>query len=131
MERKILLVDDEEAVLKVTKARLEHEGFKVLTAKNGVEAMSIAFSEENLSLFLLDIRMPKLDGYQLTQKLKEHPMTARIPIILFTASVWRVDDVVARCFELGIADVLYKPFRSKQLLEVVHRVLNIRETKIS
>jgi len=127
MKKRILLADDEVLVVKVTKFRLEHEGFEVLIAADGEEALKCAFANEGLDLILLDIKMPKLDGFQVVKKLKENPSTAKIPVILFTASSVRWKNLIGKCTELGVADLLRKPFESKELAERIRRVLKKEE----
>ncbi len=126
MKPRILLADDEASILKVTKLRLEHEGFQVVTAVDGEEALQKAFDNGGFDLFLLDIKMPKSDGFQVVKKLKENPSTAKIPVILFTASSHQWQRLIARCTELGIADCVRKPFESKELIARIRRVLETR-----
>jgi CheY-like chemotaxis protein len=122
MKRQILLAEDDQAVLKMTKLRLEHEGFEVVVATNGEEAVRQALGH-HAALILLDIRMPKLDGYEVCRQLRQAPITAKTPIIVFTGSTAQWQKLTDRCIELGITDWLKKPFRSKDLLEKVHRAL--------
>ena len=122
MKRQILLAEDDRSVLKMTKLRLEHEGFEVIVATNGEEAVQGALAH-HAALILLDIRMPKLDGYEVCRQLRQEPSTARTPIIVFTGSTAQWQKLTDRCIDLGITDWLKKPFRSKDLLEKVHRAL--------
>ena len=124
----ILLVDDESAVLKVTKLRLEHCGYEVRTASDGEKALEAAFSlAEKLDLILLDIKLPKMDGFQVFEQLKKKPATSEIPVIVFTASSESWRDLTDRCVELGIADKIRKPFQSEELVEKVRRALKKEE----
>lgn len=123
-KKRILLADDEAAVLKVTKLRLEHEGFEVVTATDGEKAVKQASNNGRFDVVLLDLKMPKLDVFQVVRKLKENPSTAKIPVILFTASSERWQTVIDKCSERGIADYLRKPFLSKELVEKIRRVMN-------
>ncbi len=125
MKKRILLADDEVSILEATKRRLEHEGYEVTTATDGEEVLEEAFDfeEGGFDLILLDIKMPKLDGFQVVKKLKENPSTDKIPIILFTASSARWEALLAKCVELGITDFLKKPFQSKELVARVRHVL--------
>ncbi len=122
MKRQILLAEDDQSVLKMTKLRLEHEGFDVIVATNGEEAVRQALANHT-SLILLDIRMPKLDGYEVCRQLRQSPATSKTPIIVFTGSTAQWQRLSDRCVDLGITDWLKKPFRSKDLLEKVHRAL--------
>ena len=130
MRSTILLAEDDAAVLKMTKLRLEHEGFEVVTATDGEEALTQIAANGNIDLILLDVKMPRLDGFQVCSRLKERSATAKIPIIVLTASETLWSRLVDRCIELGITDWLKKPFRSQELLEKIHKALgNQREEK--
>ena len=121
--RSILLAEDDPAVLKMTKLRLEHEGFRVLTATDGQQALDCLKHRGAVDLILLDVRMPKLNGFQVCKRLKADPQTARIPIVVFTASSSNWQHIMDQCLELGIADWLKKPFRSEELLGKIHHAL--------
>lgn len=123
MKKRILLADDETIVLKVTKLRLEHEGFEVMTAIDGEDTLDKVRAGGGFDLILLDIKMPRLDGFEVVKKLKENSSTAKIPVILFTASSERWQSLIAKCAELGIADYLQKPFQSNELIDKVRRAL--------
>ncbi len=127
MKRQILLAEDDQSVLKMTKLRLEHEGFDVVVATNGEEAVQRALGGR-ASLILLDIRMPKLDGYEVCRQLRQASTTAKTPIIVFTGSTAQWQKLTDRCIDLGITDWLKKPFRSKDLLDKVHRALGDHPT---
>ncbi len=122
-KRRILLAEDDPSILKVTKLRLEHEGFDVIVATDGEAAVDAAMATQTIDLILLDVRMPKLDGFQVCKRLKQNPLTTRVPIIIFTASVTQLQHLADRCIELGVAAWLRKPFRSKDLLAKVHQAL--------
>ncbi len=121
--KRILLAEDDPSILKMTKLRLEYEGFDVIVATDGSQAIEQAMANGGLDLILMDIRMPKLDGLQVCQHLKADPATANIPIIVFTASTGRWQSLADRCLELGVEDWLKKPFTSRELLGKIHRVL--------
>ena len=127
MKKRILLADDEMIVLKPTRLRLEHEGFEVVTAVDGEEVVQKIFGEGGIDLILLDIIMPKLDGFEVVKKLKENPATAKIPVILFTASSARWQEIINRCVELGVSACLRKPFQSKELIEKIRQILEKEE----
>lgn len=124
MSRRILLAEDDLSVVKMTKLRLEHEGFEVVVAKDGEEALDEAAGLK-IDLILLDVRMPKLDGFEVCQRLKADTHTAKIPIIVFTASTARWSQMADRCIELGVVDWLKKPFRSQDLLDKIRRALRM------
>jgi CheY-like chemotaxis protein len=123
MRQKILLVDDDPSILKVTKLRLEHEGYEVLIAHDGEEALAQAAPGRAIDLVLLDLKMPKVNGVEVCQRLKADPRTASIPIVLFTGSESLLDRLSNVCVELGAADWIEKPFRSEALLEKIRKVL--------
>ncbi|MBI2093292.1 MAG: response regulator transcription factor [Candidatus Omnitrophica bacterium] len=120
-KKHILLVEDEPAVVKMTKLRLEHEGFDVEVALDGEAALALV--KPTTDLILLDIRLPKLDGFEVCKRLKAKPDTAKIPIIVFTASASQWQELTDRCIELGVMDLLKKPFHSKELVEKIRRIL--------
>lgn len=121
---RILLAEDEAAVLKMTKLRLEHEGFEVMTATDGEQVLRALDGGAAVALILMDVRMPKLDGLEVCRQLKAKAATAKIPIILFTGSTSYWQHLADRCIELGVADWLKKPFRSQELLDKIRRALN-------
>lgn len=120
-KKRVVLADDDSSVLKMTKARLEHAGYEVLTATNGEEVLSCLRANGPVDLLLLDVQMPKLDGYQVCQQLKQDMGTAGIPVLLFSgAESARLSD---KCIEVGANDWIEKPFRSRELMEKVARLL--------
>ena len=120
---RILLVDDEPDVRKVTKVRLEHEGYDVVVATDGERAVECAATELPIHLILLDIRLPRLSGYEVCRRLKRQPATAHIPILLFTASEAEAANLTDRCIEVGANDWIKKPFHSKVLMEKIRRLI--------
>lgn len=123
MSQRILLVEDDASVLKVTKARLEHTGYEVVTAMDGEEALAKVAANGTIDLILLDIKLPKLDGFEVCRRLKASLHTAKIPILLFTASSDRWQRLTEQCLELGIQGWLRKPFRSNELLDKIRQAL--------
>ena len=127
MKKRIMLVEDDPSVLKMTRVRLAHEGFEVVTATDGEEALGKIMGDGAIDLVLLDIKLPKLDGFEVCKRLKQNPATAQLPIIVFTASSTSWQKITDQCIELGVADWIKKPFRSKDLLNRVHRALGEEE----
>ena len=121
-KKRVLLVEDEAHVLKVTKLRLEHEGYEVLEASDGERALEQAMSALPIHLVLLDIRLPKVDGYEVCRRLRAQSVTSHIPILLFTASEAQAIRLTDRCIEVGANDWIKKPFRTPELMEKVHRL---------
>ena len=117
MAKTILVVDDEERLLSLVKAYLEQGGFRVVTARNGRNALFIA-RQEKPDLILLDIMMPEMDGHEF---IRLHRRDADTPIILLTAKVEEDDKVIG--LELGADDYITKPFSPRELLARVRALL--------
>ncbi len=120
MGKKILVVDDEKAIVDILVFNLKKDGYEVLVAYDGEEALHIVF-EEDPDLVLLDIMMPKLDGFQVCRKIREKMNT---PIIMLTARAEEVDKVLG--LELGADDYVTKPFGVRELMARVKA--NLRRT---
>ncbi len=119
--QKILIVDDDLDTLKLVGTTLEKQGFLVVAAKDGVEALE-KVSQHMPDLIILDIMMPQLDGYEVTRRLRSNPETAHIPIILFTAK-GQVEDKVAG-LDVGANEYLTKPTHPAELIARVRNLLN-------
>jgi DNA-binding response OmpR family regulator len=117
---RILICDDDPVILRLLQVNLELEGYEVLLASDGENALEVA-NAENPDLVILDIMMPKLDGYQTCSKLKENSATKDIPVIFLSAKAQQSD--IDRGKEYGVEDYLTKPFDPNELIEVVERVL--------
>jgi DNA-binding response OmpR family regulator len=117
MAPKILVVDDEKRLVALVKAYLEQEGYGVVTASNGREALHLT-RQEKPDLILLDIMMPEMDGFEF---IRAHRREADTPIILLTARVEEEDHVIG--LELGADDYVTKPFRPRELVARVRAVL--------
>ena len=113
---KILVVDDEKLIREVIKEYCEHENYNVIEACNGEEALSI-INNSNIDLILLDIMMPKLDGFSLCKLIKDK----NIPIIILSARCDEFDKLMG--FELGIDDYVTKPFSPKELIARIKAVM--------
>ncbi|MGL4791692.1 MAG: response regulator, partial [Anaerotignaceae bacterium] len=110
MDKKVLVVDDEKNIVDIIKFNLKKEGYEVITATNGEEAVIKVYSEEP-DLILLDIMMPIMDGYEACKKIREKFET---PIIMLTARAEEVDKVLG--LELGADDYVTKPFGVRELM---------------
>jgi DNA-binding response OmpR family regulator len=117
MSKTILVVDDEERLTSLVKAYLTQEGFRVVTARNGREALFIA-RQEKPDLIVLDLMMPEMDGYEF---MRLHRKERETPIILLTARVEDSDKVLG--LELGADDYVTKPFSPRELTARVRAVL--------
>ncbi|MGF1473651.1 MAG: response regulator [Rubrobacteraceae bacterium] len=117
MEETILLVDDDPALLEVTSIVLISEGYKVLTAEDGEEALR-AVGRERLDLVVLDVMLPKTSGFEVLKKIREQ---TDVPVVMLTAKSQSVDKVVG--LELGADDYITKPFDTKELLARIRAIL--------
>jgi len=119
-KKKVLVCDDDPAILRVLEVNLEIEGYEVFTAHDGQQAVDIA-TAEHPDLVVLDIMMPRLDGYQACEKIKENEATAEIPVIFLSARAQLSDIERGRSF--GVSEYLTKPFDPMELLDVVARLI--------
>src|SRR6266852_6190044 len=120
VKRRILLADDDPGLRRLIGTTLGTEDFEVLQAVDGEEALRIA-QQERPELVLLDVNMPKIDGFQVCRSLKTDPTTASIKIVMITARA--TDDDRARGREAGADDYFIKPFSPIQLLNKVYALL--------
>ncbi|MBC8335446.1 MAG: response regulator transcription factor [Anaerolineales bacterium] len=121
MSKRILVVDDEIRYQRLLDANLQTDGYEIITASNGVEAIEL-FSSQPFDLILLDVMMPELDGFQTCQRIREY---SNVPIIMLTAKGDEKDRV--RGLDLGADDYLAKPFSATELLARVRAVLRRAE----
>lgn len=119
----ILVADDSRTILSMVSSRLERSGYEVVTAANGEEALQLT-EERRPSLAILDVEMPKLDGYEVTRRLRANQLTAAIPIILLTGR--DSDAERAAGLEAGATDYITKPFSPQELEARVEEVLGRR-----
>lgn len=117
MSKRILIVDDEPLYLRLLEANLRTEGYEVAAAQDGIQAIDI-FSSQPIDLILLDIMMPRLDGFGACQRIREF---SSVPIIMLTAKGEEQDRI--RGLDLGADDYLVKPFSATELLARVRAVL--------
>ena len=117
---RILVVDDDQVIQQLLKVNLELEGYAVEVASDGEEALAL-FGDFKPDLMLLDIMMPKLDGWEVSRRLKEGPASGAVPIVLLSARAQ--DSDVKRGSEIGVAAYVTKPFDPIQLLHLVAGIL--------
>jgi CheY-like chemotaxis protein len=117
---KVLLVDDEDMLRKVMKDLLEREGYNVVEARDGVEALD-QVDRHGPDIIVLDLNLPGLDGYGVLSHLRSRPATAGIPVVVLTARGDEENEV--RVFEHGADDFLSKPFRARALSARLSAVL--------
>jgi CheY-like chemotaxis protein len=120
---RILIGDDEPNVLKVTKTRLQHEGYDVVTAADGQQVLDRAVAGA-IHLILLDVKMPKMNGLDVCRALKGMPETAGIPVIVYSGSEGQLQDLADRCVDAGAAGWLVKPYKPAELLGKIRVALN-------
>ncbi|MDP8297509.1 MAG: response regulator [Candidatus Orphnella occulta] len=120
ISKRILVVDDEEDIVALVRIRLEAEGYEVLVASDGQQALDTA-KKEMPNLIILDLMLPKIDGYKVCRMLKFDERYKKIPIILFTARSQSSDKDLG--MEVGADAYLTKPFDSKVLLDSIKRLL--------
>jgi DNA-binding response OmpR family regulator len=121
-ERTILVADDESHILHVVSLKLRNAGFRVLTARDGAEALEMA-QQEHPDLVITDYHMPQLSGLELCQRLKQDASTSGIPAIMLTARGYHLEPHDTE--ESGILKMLSKPFSPRELLATVNEVLGI------
>ena len=119
----VLVADDDPDILALVSFRLKRAGYTVVQATNGEEAVHLALEHEP-DLAILDVMMPRVDGYEATRRLREHEATRRTPVILLTARVQESD--IARGFDAGADDYVKKPFSPQELGARVQAVLGRR-----
>jgi DNA-binding response OmpR family regulator len=119
----ILVADDEEDLRELVTYRLTRSGYRVIGAGDGLEALELA-AERTPDLMVLDVMMPKLDGYELTRRIRAEAALSSIPVILLTARSQESD--IDRGFEVGADDYLKKPFNPDELVARVRAVLGRR-----
>ena len=115
--RKALLVDDDARNIFALSSVLERRGMNVLTATTGREAISILRADPGVSIVLMDIMMPEMDGYETMQAIRSDPLLRRLPIIALTAKAMKGDR--ERCLEAGASDYLAKPVNTEQLISAL------------
>ena len=119
MERlKILVVDDESRMRKLVKDFLSRSNYEVLEAENGEQAVDLFFDVKDIALIILDVMMPKMDGWQVCREIRRN---SKVPIIMLTAKSDEKDELLG--FELGVDEYISKPFSPKILVARVEAIL--------
>ncbi len=127
MAQKILVVDDEDDLAELMAFNLRQEGYEVIKAATGTEALNRARSSLP-DLILLDLMLPELDGMAVCEILRRLPSTAQIPIVMVTA--WTSEQSRNLGFEAGAADYVTKPFSPRELVLRVNRVLDVQKKRV-
>lgn len=115
---KILVVDDESRMRKLVKDFLTKKSFHVLEAEDGAQAVDIFFAQKDIALIILDVMMPKMDGWEVCREIRQY---SKVPIIMLTARGDERDELLG--FELGVDEYISKPFSPKILVARVEAIL--------
>ncbi len=118
MSGKILVVDDEARMRKLVRDFLTKDGYTVVEAGDGEEALNVFYEQRDIDLILLDVMMPKMDGYEVTRQIRE---SSQVPIVMLTARSEERDELLG--FSLGIDEYVTKPFSPKTLVARVNAIL--------
>lgn len=127
MAEKVLIVDDDVQTLRLVGLMLEKQGYKILAANNGAQALHMAHTEHP-DVIILDVMMPDMDGYEVTRRLRKDPETISIPILMFTAKT-QVDDKISG-YESGADDYLTKPIHPAELTAHLRSLLSRTRTRV-
>ena len=119
--RKVLAVDDERHIVRLIQVNLERAGYQVATAFDGAEALKKVESDKP-DLIVLDVMMPKMDGFEVLKRLQANPESREIPIVMLTAKAQDAD--VFRGWASGVSAYLTKPFNPLELITFVKRILS-------
>jgi chemosensory pili system protein ChpA (sensor histidine kinase/response regulator) len=120
-----MVVDDSITVRRVTERLLERNGMRVVTAKDGVDAIAL-LQEHMPDIMLLDIEMPRMDGYEVATHVRNDPRLKHIPIVMITSRVGQKHR--ARAIETGVDDYLGKPYQEHQLLAAIGALVEDRSS---
>ena len=123
---KILIIEDEKDIRQLLIYTLQYAGFTVIAGRDGEDAVRLA-EEEMPDVILMDVRMPRLDGYEACKLIKTNEKTAHIPVVFLSAK--GQDTEIDKGFEVGASDYLLKPFTPTELIERVKLIL--KESGIS
>ena len=119
-DKKVLVADDEIHIVQVVAIKLRNNGFEVVTAENGAEALELAMSEKP-DVLVTDFQMPLMTGLELVENLRSNPDTADIPVVMLTARGFAIEDETKE--KLRISACLSKPFSPRELLQNVREVI--------
>lgn len=118
---RILVAEDEKDIRELIAFTLRFAGFDVLTATNGAEAIEVAQAEKP-DLVILDVRMPKMSGYEACRRLKENPRTAELPVVFLSAK--GQDSEIQQGLASGAEEYILKPFAPDELIQQVRDILH-------
>ena len=124
MAKKILVVDDERHIVRLVEVNLTKAGYDVTSAYDGIEALE-KVAEDKPDMIILDVMMPRMDGFDTLKKLQADPETEGIPVIMLTAKAQDAD--IFRGWSSGVSSYLTKPFNPRELLTFVERIFQSLE----
>ena len=124
MPKKILVVDDERHIVRLVEVNLQRAGYEVVQAYDGVEALE-KVSADKPDMIVLDVMMPRMNGFDVLKNLKAKPETMDIPVIMLTAKAQDAD--IFRGWQSGVDSYLTKPFNPMELLTFVKRIFESQE----
>ena len=122
--KKIMAVDDERHIVRLIQVNLERAGYQVITAFDGPDALK-KVENDRPDVIVLDVMMPKMDGFEVLKRLQANPETREIPVIMLTAKAQDAD--VFRGWASGVSAYLTKPFNPLELITFVRRILSGRD----
>ncbi len=132
MKKKILVIDDEPSIVELLSYNLKKDGFEVLKAYNAEEAIGIANTDEEVDMFIIDVMLPDVDGFELTRQIRAHEKHYAKPIIFLTAKTDEFDKILG--LELGADDYITKPFSVREVLArikaIFRRIQRSMEQKV-
>jgi DNA-binding response OmpR family regulator len=120
MTKKILVVEDDPATLRLVDYSLKQEGYQVITASNGLDGIRKAIGESP-DLLILDVMLPGMDGFEICYRLKSDPSTAKLPILMFSAKAQEIDKDTG--IRVGADDYLTKPIAPSEIVSHVEKLL--------
>ena len=124
MAKKIMVVDDERHIVRLVEVNLQRAGYDVVSAYDGVEALE-KITAEKPAMIILDVMMPRMDGFEVLKELRGNPETKDIPVIMLTAKAQDAD--IFKGWSSGVDSYLTKPFNPRELLVFVERILQSLE----
>ncbi len=119
MARKILVVDDERHIVRLVEVNLTRAGYDIVVAYDGIEALEVV-KKEKPDMIVLDVMMPRMDGFEVLKKLQADESTQNIPVIMLTAKAQDAD--IFKGWSSGVSSYLTKPFNPRELLTFVERI---------
>ncbi|MCX5657353.1 MAG: response regulator [Candidatus Omnitrophica bacterium] len=122
MSKKVLVVDDEQSVVKVVVFRIRKAGYEVVSANDGESALKV-LKDYKPDLILLDIALPDIDGYEVSRRIRLDESTKSIPIIFFSASTAMIMDKSEVLNKYGVQGYISKPFETKELLQSISNII--------